>query len=79
MASAKEEFDELMRDKTHRASHPEDDDDRGSFLNVSDDDDPTPSGSQHDPEGEEASRPSINSYRSTIPTTRYQANTESRE
>jgi hypothetical protein len=44
-------------------------------LNVSDDDDPTPSGSQHDPEGEEASRPSINSYRSTIPTTRYQANT----
>jgi hypothetical protein len=75
MASAKEEFDELMRDKTHRISHPEDDNDTGSFLNVSDDDDPTPSGSQHDPEAEEAPRPSISSYRSTIPTTRYQANT----
>jgi hypothetical protein len=75
MASAKEEFDELMRDKSHRVSHPEDDNDRGSFLNLSDDDDPTPSGSQHNPEEEEAPRPSISSYRSTIPTTRYQANT----
>jgi hypothetical protein len=75
MASAQEEFNELMRDKGHRVSHPEDDDDRRSSLDPSDEEDHTPSGSQQDEDDQPAPRPSVSSYRSTIPTTRYQANT----
>ena len=76
MSAARDEFNELMRDKVRREGHPEDDDDARSFLNLSDDDDATPPASQADPD-EDAPRPSISTIRSTstIPTTRYGANT----
>lgn len=73
MSGAKEEFDELMRDKERRTRHPEDDrDDAQSFLNLSDesDDDVTPPASVADPP-----RASMSSARSTIPMKRYGANT----
>lgn len=77
MASAQDEFNELMRDKERRTQHPDDDDsdDARSFLNLSDDDDDaTPVGSTADPD-DYAPRASMSSARHTIPLTRYEANT----
>lgn len=72
MSAARDEFNELMRDKERRTRHLEDDheDDAQSFLNLSDDDDATPPASCTVPP-----RPSMSSVRSTIPSTRYGANT----
>jgi hypothetical protein len=78
MASAQDEFNELMRDKERRTQHPEDEDsdDARSFLNLSDDEDndATPVGSTADPD-DYAPRASMSSARHTIPLTRYEANT----
>lgn len=82
MSSAKDEFDELMRDKEHRSRHPQDDDenDARSFLNLSDDDDDNddnenpPQTSSLDAE-DIAPRLSTNPPRNTIPLKRYNANT----
>lgn len=75
MSAAQEEFNELMRDKGKRVQHPEDDgDDARSFLNLSEDEDATPPASRADPD-ELESRPSLSQARSTIPRTRYGANT----
>ena len=79
MSAAQNEFNELMRSKEGRLGHPEDDDDDDdarSFLNLSDDedDDATPPASTFDPD-EALSRPSTSLARSTIPHTRYGANT----
>lgn len=81
MATAQDEFNELMRDKEKRTQHPADDDDSDdarSFLNLSDeedeDDDATPVGSTADAD-DFASRASMSSARHTIPLTRYEANT----
>ena len=78
MASAQDEFNELMRDKERRTQHPddEDSDDARSFLNLSDDDDDdaTPVGSTADPDDYDP-RASMSSARHTIPLTRYEANT----
>jgi hypothetical protein len=78
MSAAQEEFNELMRDKERRTRHPEDEDndDRRSFLNLTDDEDTdrTPPASQVDPE-EISSRPSMSQSRNRIPLTRYGANT----
>lgn len=74
MSAAQHEFDDLMRSKERRTAHPEDEeDDARSFLNLSDDEDndTTPAASVDEP----APRPSASLARSTIPTTRYQANT----
>nr|OQO27684.1 hypothetical protein B0A51_04450 [Rachicladosporium sp. CCFEE 5018] len=73
---AQAEFNDLMRDKSHRSNHPEDDnDDARSFLNLSDDDeDRTPPASIQDPD-EYIPRASMSSGRPTIPRTRYGANT----
>nr|OQO23493.1 hypothetical protein B0A51_08933 [Rachicladosporium sp. CCFEE 5018] len=73
---AQAEFNDLMRDKSHRSHHPEDDnDDARSFLNLSDDDeDRTPPASIQDPD-EYVPRASMSSGRPTIPRTRYGANT----
>lgn len=76
MSAAQDEFNELMRDKGRRTQHPEDDEtDARSFLDISDEDDhnATPPASQTDPD-EPDPRPSV-SRSSTIPTTRYNANT----
>jgi hypothetical protein len=77
MASAQDEFNDLMRDKDRRYTHPEDDeDDARSFLNLSDDEDDndsTPAASHIDID--DAPRASMSPSRSTIPTTRYEANT----
>lgn len=75
MSAAQEEFKELMRDKSRRTRHPDDDndDDGRSFLNLSDDDEPTPSCSRYP--DMDAPRPSMSSARSTIPTKKYGANT----
>ena len=78
MATAQDEFNDLMRDKERRTQHPEDDndsDDARSFLNLSDDedDDATPVGSTADPD--DLPRPSMSSARHIIPLTRYEANT----
>ena len=77
MATAHDEFNDLMQDKERRTQHPEDDDsdDARSFLNLSDDedDDTTPAGSTADPD--DLPRPSMSSARHTIPLTRYEANT----
>lgn len=75
MSAARDEYNELIRDKERRTAHPEDDKDRDddarSFLNLSDDDgDTTPPASCADPP---LSSTSI--ARSTIPVTRYGANT----
>lgn len=71
-ATAQAEFNELMRDKHHRTTHPEDD--ARSFLNLSDDDDDDDDLSPPAPEA--TLRPSMSSLRSTtIPRTRYGANT----
>ena len=77
MSAAQTEFNELMDDKERGLGHPEDDDDDArSFLNLSDDedDDRTPPASTFDPD-EAPSRPSMSLARSTIPITRYEANT----
>ncbi|KAK5115849.1 hypothetical protein LTR85_009443 [Meristemomyces frigidus] len=75
MSAAQDEFNELMRDKERRTQHPaDDDDDARSFLNLSEDDDATPPASHADLD-EVESRPSLSQARSTIPTTRYGANT----
>ncbi|KAK6431641.1 hypothetical protein LTR95_012199 [Oleoguttula sp. CCFEE 5521] len=73
---AQAEFNDLMRDKSHRSNHPEDDnDDARSFLNLSDDDgDRTPPASIQDAD-EYVPRASVSSGRPTIPRTRYGANT----
>lgn len=65
-----------MRNKERRTVHPEDDDDRQSFLNLSDDDEPNAAPSNIDPDTE-MPRPSFSSVRSntTIPVRRYGANT----
>ncbi|KAF2161259.1 hypothetical protein M409DRAFT_28298 [Zasmidium cellare ATCC 36951] len=75
MSAAQEEFTELMRDKDRRTRHPDDDngDDGRSFLNLSEDDEPTPSSSRYP--DMDAPRPSMSSARSTIPMKRYGANT----
>ncbi|KAK5133301.1 hypothetical protein LTR08_007826 [Meristemomyces frigidus] len=75
MSAAQDEFNELMRNKEKRSRHPEDDDDdTRSFLNLSEDEDVTPPASQADLD-EDGPRQSMSSARSTIPTTRYGANT----
>ena len=75
MSTAQDEFNELMRNKEKRSQHPQDDDDdKRSFLNLSEDDDATPPASQVDP-NEDAPQQGMASSRSTIPTTRYGANT----
>lgn len=74
MSAAQEEFRELMRDKDRRGGHPEDDDDGRSFLNLSDDEDPSGSPS-HGPDGDDTPRQSMSNARSTIPNKRYGANT----
>ncbi|KAK6438424.1 hypothetical protein LTR95_005377 [Oleoguttula sp. CCFEE 5521] len=77
MASlAQAELNDLMRDKSHRSNHPEDDnDDARSFLNLSDDDDDrTPPASTLDSDGY-VPRASTSSAHPTIPRTRYGANT----
>lgn len=74
MSAAQHEFDDLMRNKDRRTVHPEDDnDDARSFLNLSDDEseNTTPAVSN----ASAAPRPSTSLARSTIPTTRYEANT----
>ena len=84
--TAYEEFQEVMRDKSQRTSHPEDDHDNDarSFLNLSDDeDDATPTALYADrteapfpsTSPPASSRPSLNLSRNTIPTTRFEANT----
>lgn len=75
MSAAQEEFKELMRDKSRRTRHPDDDndDDGRSFLNLSDDDESEPSSSRYS--DMDAPRPSMSSARSTIPMKRYGANT----
>ena len=75
MSAAQNEFNELMRDKERRTRHPEDDDidDAQSFLHLSDDD-ATPPASRAASDDEDP-RPSMSSARSTIPRTRYGANT----
>lgn len=74
--SAQDEFNELMRDKERRTTHPEDaNDDARSFLNLSDDEnDRTPPASNYDPD-EALPRASTSSARNIIPRTRYGANT----
>ncbi len=78
-SSAQDEFNELMRDKEHRSTHPEDhddDEDARSFLNLSDDDEDRNGSSNLTPtasHGDTAPRASL--AKSTIPTTRYEANT----
>lgn len=73
MSAAQDEFNELMRDKSQRTRHPEDDNnDAESFLNLSDeeqdeDDDDTP------PSPPQDSAPSRAS--TSIPARRYAANT----
>lgn len=74
-SAAQDEFNELMRDKERRTTHPEDDnDDARSFLNLSDDEDRTPPASSADPD-DYAPRASTSSARHVIPRTRYGANT----
>ena len=79
MSAATEEFNELMRDKARRSTHPDDDqDDARSFLNLSDDDeddDDTPAASHTDYDDDPLPRQSTSISRNTIPTTRYDANT----
>jgi hypothetical protein len=81
MSTAHDEFNALMRDKERRTAHPEDDDDDDarSFLNLSDDeedDDTTPAASHIDPDDIDiAPQASSSLNRSTIPLTRYEANT----
>jgi len=74
--AAQDEFNELMRDKERRTTHPEDrDSDAQSFLNLSDDDaDRTPPASNYDPD-ENLPRSSTSTARNIIPRTRYGANT----
>ena len=82
MASAQDEFNELMRNKDRRSAHPADDndDDARSFLNLSDDEeeDRTPPASTADADEDYDDAPpraSSTQARHTIPTTRYGANT----
>lgn len=70
--AAQEEFNQLMRDKTRRNGHPEDEDDAKSFLDLSDDGDDA-AAAPVDNDG--AARSSFASTRHTIPRTRYGANT----
>jgi hypothetical protein len=75
--SAQDEFNELMRDKERRTTHPEDaNSDARSFLNLSDDEDNdrTPPASNYDPD-ENLPRSSTSTARNIIPRTRYGANT----
>ncbi|KAK5167583.1 uncharacterized protein LTR77_007282 [Saxophila tyrrhenica] len=75
MSAAQHEFDDLMRSKERRSTHPEDvedEDDARSFLNLSDDENDTPAASFDETP---PPRPSTSLARSTIPTTRYEANT----
>lgn len=74
--AAQDEFNELMRDKERRTTHPEDaNSDARSFLNLSDDEnDRTPPASNYDPD-EAIPRASTSSARNIIPRTRYGANT----
>ena len=73
--AAQDEFNELMRDKERRTTHPEDNSDAQSFLNLSDDDaDRTPPASNYDPD-ENLPRSSTSTARNIIPRTRYGANT----
>ncbi|KAK4554296.1 hypothetical protein LTR86_008504 [Recurvomyces mirabilis] len=76
MATAQEEFNELMRNKESRSRHPEDDnEDARSFLNLSDDDDDATPPASHADSDDDEPRPSMSQARSTIPLTRYNANT----
>lgn len=76
MSTAQDEFNELMRDKDRKTGHPEDDGlDGQSFLNLSDsENENTPSASAVDVD-EALSRQNIGQARTTIPLTRYEANT----
>lgn len=80
MATAQDEFDNLMREKETRAGHPEDDEDGDidgqSFLDISDSDrdEDTPTASNFYEEDDNP-RPSMSQARNTIPLTRYEANT----
>jgi hypothetical protein len=72
MSAAEVEFQELMRDKSHRTRHPEDDSDNPStFRNHSDDEDAHKSRRSTVAEP----RASVSLARNTIPSTRYGANT----
>ncbi|KXL48478.1 MAG: hypothetical protein FE78DRAFT_29090 [Acidomyces sp. 'richmondensis'] len=81
MSAARDEFDQLMDAgyKERRTGHPADDDDdeTRSFLNLSDEEDHedvTPPASHADPD-EALTRTSLSQARTTIPLTRYGANT----
>ncbi|KAK5119106.1 hypothetical protein LTR62_000317 [Meristemomyces frigidus] len=75
MATAQDEFNELMRSKEKRSGHPEDDNsDARSFLNLSEDEDATPPAS-HAASDDDEPRSSLSQARHTIPLTRYNANT----
>lgn len=71
MSAAQDEFNELMRDKSRRTAHPEDDDDAQSFLNLSDEDDDDQYSNPPSPT-QEAATPRAST---SIPTRRYAANT----
>ncbi|EGP90343.1 unnamed protein product [Zymoseptoria tritici ST99CH_1A5] len=71
MSAAENEFQELMRDKSHRKNHPDDDSDaRSTFLFADDEEDETPR-----PSIATESRPSVSLARNKIPSKRYGANT----
>lgn len=77
--AAQDEFNELMRDKERRTTHPEDANDNSdarSFLNLSDDEDEpnTPTANNYELD-ETLPRSSTSSARNIIPRTRYGANT----
>ncbi|KAM0722242.1 hypothetical protein Q7P37_001683 [Cladosporium fusiforme] len=77
-SAAQDEYNELMRDKERRTTHPEDaNSDARSFLNLSDDEpdnDRTPPASTYDAD-ETLPRSSTSTARHVIPRKRYGANT----
>lgn len=79
--AAQDEYNELMRDKERRTTHPEDDNsDARSFLNLSDDDEPDSrnnrgGASAYDNADDSLPRSSTSTARHIIPRKRYGANT----
>jgi len=77
MATAQEEFAELMRDKEKHTAHPEDRDgnDGASFLDLSDSESETLRQDTAHHEDDDISNDNRSRPRTTIPTTRFGANT----
>lgn len=77
MATAQEEFAQLMHDKEKHTAHPEDrdTDDRASFLDLSDSENETDRKRVAHDEDDNVSGASTSRSRTTIPTTRFGANT----